>query len=101
MSVLENKFDSDMKNIFFTAKREIHYVAARFIQLVSEEGGVLAAKRLISKDGGTDGFTVLWENHRLDLSVEALVLKPEYSDLFTDQEKEICRKRLSDAGYFD
>ncbi|MEW6661353.1 MAG: hypothetical protein ACOY9Y_05265 [Bacillota bacterium] len=42
-----------------------------------------AAKILISKDGGTYGFEVLWEHKRLDLSVEAHVLKPEYRELFS------------------
>ncbi len=68
-------------------------------RLVAREGGLKAAKQLISKSGGTYGFEVLWENNRLDLSVEALVLKPEYNDLFTDEEREICRKRLIEFGY--
>ena len=66
---------------------------------MAREGGLKAAKQLISKSGGTYGFEVLWENNRLDLSVEALVLKPEYNDLFTEEEREICRKRLIEFGY--
>lgn len=66
---------------------------------MAREAGLKAAKQLISKSGGTYGFEVLWENNRLDLSVEALVLKPEYNDLFTDEEREICRKRLIEFGY--
>ena len=54
----------------------------------------MAAKQLIAKEGGTYGFEVLWENKRLDLSVEALVLKPEYEALFTDEERILCRNRL-------
>jgi len=99
MNALENKFHEDMNNIYFTAKKELKYNASRFIQLVSREGGLKAAKQLISKSGGTYGFEVLWENNRLDLSVEALVLKPEYQELFTDEEREICIKRLKDFGY--
>jgi hypothetical protein len=30
------------------------------------------------------------ENKHLDLSVEALVLKPECNELFTDEERETC-----------
>lgn len=99
MRTLENKFDEDMKNIYFTAKKELKYNASRFIQLVSKEGGLKAAKQLISKSGGTYGFEVLWENNRLDLSVEALVLRAEYLELFTDGEREICRHRLKEFGY--
>ena len=34
MSAIENKFHEDMKNIYFTAKKEIKYNASRFFQLV-------------------------------------------------------------------
>ena len=99
MSTLENKFHEDMNNIYFIAKKELKYNASRFIQLVSREGGVNAAKQLISKSGGTYGFEVLWEFRRLDLSVEALVLRHEYQELFTAEEREICRNRLKEFGY--
>ncbi len=99
MKSLENQFNEDMQNIYLTAKRELGYNATRFLQLISEKGGVKAAKLLIAKDGGTYGFEVLWENNRLDLSVEAHVLKEKYSELFSEVEKEMCRKRLSDFGY--
>lgn len=99
MSPIENKFHEEMNNIYFTAKKEIKYNASRFVQLVAREGGLKAAKQLISKSGGTYGFEVLWENNRLDLSVEALVLRSEFHELFTDEEKEICRNRLKDFGY--
>ena len=62
-------------------------------------GGLAAAKQLISKPGGTDGFTTLWEHGRLDLSVEAHILKPEYIELFTDEERRVCRERLEQFGY--
>ena len=99
MTEAERKFNIAMKDIYQTAKRECGYNATRFMQLVAEKGGVAAAKQLISKSGGTDGFTTLWECGRLDLSVEAYVLKDEYKELFTDEERKICRERLLDFGY--
>lgn len=66
---------------------------------MTEKGGVEAARSLILKDGGTDGFAKLWELGRLDLSVEALVLKDEYKELFTDHEREACRYRLKEYNY--
>ena len=80
-------------------KKEIKYNATRFIQLVSEKGGLLAAKQLIAKDGGTYGFEVLWENKRLDLSIEAYVLRHEYRELFSDEEIAMCRNRLKEFGF--
>lgn len=95
----ERKFNSAMKDIYQIAKRECGYNATRFMQLVAEKGGVAAAKQLISKSGGTDGFATLWECGRLDLSVEACVLKEEFKELFTDEERKICRERLLEFGY--
>ena len=99
MRPIENLFNEDMKNIYFTAKRDINYTATRFMQLVSQKGGLQAAKQLIVKEGGTYGFEVLWENKRLDLSVEALVLKPEYITLFSYEERMLCKDRLEKFGY--
>jgi hypothetical protein len=84
----------DMKCIYRIAKKELGYNATRFLQFVSEKGGLQAAKTLISKDGETYGFEVLWEHKRLDLFVEAHVLRLEYNDLFSDHEREICKERL-------
>jgi hypothetical protein len=69
------------------------------MQIVAEKGGVAAAKQLICKSGGTDGFATLWEHGRLDLSVEAHVLKEEYKELFTDEERKMCRDRLLEFGF--
>lgn len=99
MESLEKKFNEDMHQIYLSAKKELKYNATRFMQLVSEKGGVQAARQLIMKDGGTYGFEVLWENKRLDLSVEAHVLKPEYRELFSNKEIDMCRKRLEEFGY--
>lgn len=99
MKTLEKKFNAEMQNIYMTAKKELGYNATRFLQLFSEKGGVQAAKILISKEGGTYGFEVLWEHKRLDLSIEAHVLKSEYSTLFTDEERTMCKDRLQSFGY--
>ena len=101
MNDREIKFNRSMEEIYFKAKEEIGYTPTRFMQLLSQQGGIKTAKQLISKSGGTYGFEVLWEKHRLDLSVEYLVLQDEYSSLFTEEEKSICRKRLNDFGFND
>lgn len=99
MNTLEDKFNAEMKNIYITAKKELGYNATRLFQLISEKGGLKAAKILISKEDGTYGFEVLWENKRLDLSVEAHVLKDDYMELFTDEERSMCKRRLERVGY--
>ncbi|MCV7199821.1 hypothetical protein H7J74_25645 [Mycobacterium angelicum] len=47
----------------------------------------------------SDGFAALWERGRLDLTVEALVVEPAFSDLFTDTEIDIARRRLEQFGF--
>lgn len=98
MNSVENKFNAAMQNIYRTAKVELGYNTTRFLQLISDNGGLKAAKILISKKGGTYGFEVLWECNRLDLSVEALVLDEQYLELFTDAERNICKERLDQFG---
>jgi len=62
MKDLENEFNADMQDIYITAKKKLGYNATRFLQLLSEKGGVEAARILISKEGGTYGFEVLWDS---------------------------------------
>ncbi len=101
MNELEKRFQQDMLDICDTSAREINYNPTRFRIMIYDIGGLEAAKKLIAKDGGTEGFTKLWENKRLDLSVEAHVLIEEYDSLFTDEEKTLCKQRLQDYGFFE
>ena len=96
---LERKFYMDMREIYFKADKECGYRASRFMQMLAEKGGVDAAKKLVTKEGGTEGFEKLWQYKRLDLSVEALVLKDVYKNLFSDEIRDICRQRLKEYGF--
>ena len=90
----ERAFHRAMIAIYETAKRDAKYKAARFLQMVSEHGGVEAAHQLLRGSAASDGFTALYVAGRLDLTVEAHVLKPEFQDLFTDAERSVARSRL-------
>jgi len=46
----------------------------------------------------SDGYTALYERGRLDLTVEALVLRPDWDDLFTAEDRDLARQRLTDYG---
>lgn len=96
---LERRFHAAMVDIHRKAKDEVRYVATRFIQMVTEVGGVEAARRLLHTNEPSDGLTTLWEHGKLDLSVEAQVLRPEFTDLFTEEERAIARQRLCEYGY--
>lgn len=42
---------------------------------------------------------MLWENGRLDLSVEAEVLRPQWHDLFSDEQRSVAIRRLREYHF--
>ena len=96
---LDAAFDEAMRQIYRSALSECRYRATRFLQLVEQRGGVAAAKQLLQSPGHSEGLTKLWELHRLDLSMEALVLRAPWRDIFTDEELAIARRRLQELDY--
>ncbi len=91
---LQEEFDAAMRDIYQRALTECRYNASYFIQMVNDRGGLQTAKYLLSVDDPQSGFTRLWELGRLDLTVEALVLKPQFSSLFDRTEVQAARRRL-------
>ena len=88
-----------MKNVYVLARSEADYDARLFVTMLSTLGGLGTAKRLLATTDVSSGFTVLYERGRLDLTVEALVVKPEFAILFTDHEIDIAQQRLRQLGY--
>ncbi|MCY4264056.1 MAG: hypothetical protein OXE78_04285 [Gammaproteobacteria bacterium] len=99
---LEVQFDEAMWDIYRRARDEAGYTATIFRDMVGRQGGLQTARTLINSKVPSDGYTRLWELGRLDLTVEAIVLQSSnFHSLFTEQELEICEKRLRDYGYED
>lgn len=96
---VERRFHRAMISIYETAKRELGYNASRFVQMVSEQGGLATASQLLWSDTPSDGFTTLWEHHRLDLTVEDHVLRAEFASLFSDADRERALTRLNAYGW--
>lgn len=89
-----------MVELYHVVKRECRgYVPSYFSQMVSDRGGLAAAKALIHADQVSTGFTRLWELRRLDLTVEAFVLQDHWRSLFSEEELAIAKKRLQAYGY--
>ena len=99
MTPAEAEFANAMKEIYRRAKVEAGYDATYFLRMLAELGPLATARRLIAMDRPSDGFTALWERGRLDLTVEAHVIKDRFESLFTDEEVEQSRRRLNDYGY--
>ena len=96
--ILEDRFHQEMLRIYAEAK-EFGYLPNYFLRMVLDQGGLPAAKRLLSGNELSDGFVRLWEEGHLDLSVEALVLQDPWSSLFTHKELAKARRRLVGVGY--
>jgi hypothetical protein len=95
---LEKEFHKRMVDIYRDAK-SIGYTATRFLSMLNEHGGLETARILLHSPHVSEGYTALWERGRLDLTVEAVLLEPQWSELFTTSEKAIAVRRLRDYGY--
>ena len=61
---------------------------------------VAGAKRTLSGSRLSDGFNLLAQKGRLDLSLEALVVDKQFTALFTDDEANEALSRLLEAGFY-
>ena len=96
---VEGAFNEAMFRIYDEARSKYHYNASRFLQMLHNSSGVEVARSLTLAPDASDGFTKLWELKRLDLTVEAHILKPEYHVLFTDADRDAARTRLELYGW--
>lgn len=96
---LELQFHHRMIQIYEQAKSECGYTATRFHNMVANQGGLQAAKALLNSNAYSEGLTRLWEEQRLDISMEATVLKEPWKHLFSEEELSTARKKLVAPGY--
>ena len=99
MRQIELELFNDMVNIYREADVQCNYKQAGFLQKLQLKGAIVAAKEVINATELTESFTKLMECNRLDLSLEALIAKDKYKELFTAQERKLCLKRLKEHGY--
>ena len=89
-----------MFNIYKRAYKECGYKASIFLNMLyKDKDAIKTARNLICKAGGTEGFLALVKHNRPDLSIEDLVLRSEYNELFTEDERNMARQRLLDYGF--
>ncbi|BBZ79498.1 hypothetical protein MANY_48350 [Mycolicibacterium anyangense] len=98
-SELEASFAHRMKDVYLRGRSEAGSNAPFFLNMLSQYGPLETAHKLLASPAISDGFADLWERGRLDLTVEAVVVEPQFSGLFTEDEIEIARRRLEQFGY--
>ena len=96
---LQNKFNEEVFESIEKIKKEV-YVPTRFIKMLHQfkNNAVEVAQRVATKNT-TIGIEKLYEKGRLDLSMEALIIKPEYKELFSPQIISNCLRKLRSLGY--
>lgn len=82
---------------WLSARKTAESLGVRFRPL--DEDVLKAAHRMLSGHRESDGFSQLAAKGRLDLSVEALAVKKQFTALFSDEETNNALQRLMDAGY--
>ena len=91
---LNTDFAEKMKAVYDRGRSEAGYNASYFLSMLAQHGPRETAHKLLASPAISDGFAELWERGRLDLTVEALVTEPKFSELFSTNEIEIARRRL-------
>ncbi len=92
------KLDAAMFNGYQMAGKEVGYWGNYYLRSVKQNGGLATAQRMLSKKlknlSEQKGFRSLIEAGRLDLSLENLVLQPQFRNLFTKEELAEAKRRL-------
>jgi hypothetical protein len=98
---LKEEFQKAMIGIYTRTFSACGYRAGRFLEMVNTRGGLETAKTLFHEDEPQAGFVALHEQGRLDVTMEAEIVEhEEWHSLFTQEEIETAKKRLSAFGYY-
>ncbi len=93
------EFTAALMDTYRRAHSEADYHAPNFLAMLQERGGRDTALYLIHQPKPPAGFTALWERKRLDLAVEAIVLRREWWHLFSDADRAAAYSRLQAVGF--
>ena len=97
MNTLEQKLQGRMEDVIQICQRELRWKPTAAIQMIHKLGPAEAARRMVLTEGGTDGFARCWEEGRLDLSVEEIILGEEFRPLFDEAVLAKAQNRLEQA----
>lgn len=96
---LQQQFATRMADLYRRALAEAGLNAGYFRSMLAEFGPLATAHKLLAAPAVSDGFAALWERGRMDLTVEAVVVEPQFAELFSTDEIAVARRRLEQFGY--
>ena len=88
-----------MEEKFITACAEARQQAEKIGVRIRPIADLAQARRVLAGHRESDGFQILADKGRLDLSLEALAISKKYTELFNDDEANNALSRLLAAGY--
>jgi hypothetical protein len=94
------QFDEAMVEQCLLMLQVASYAALNEVRMVQNHGGLATAKHLFNLLEVSEGFTELYERHRLDLSIEAMVVEDRnWHSLFEHEELVVAHRRLVNYRY--
>ena len=100
MTALEKKLQAEVLKNCELAEKQCGCLMTRFIQTIERFGIVKTAQEILRKRRTSDCFNKLAEAGRLELTMEATIVKAEYAELFTDDQVNDCYELLCEHGYY-
>ena len=98
-SKLEDNLKSEFLKAVDTCINLYQYRPSYFLQMLNNYGAVNTAIKLVTASKLHEGFEKLYFLKRLDLTVEAIILRSPYNQLFTKEVLDFAAKRLKALGY--
>ncbi|MGL4760165.1 MAG: hypothetical protein ACRC6T_07755 [Sarcina sp.] len=100
MGGLEKKLQLEIIKNCDIAEKEFGCRMVKFKQTIERFGIVKTAQEIFRKGRTSDCFDRLLQESRLDLTMEATIVKSQYAQLFTDEEVNGCYDLLCENGYY-
>jgi hypothetical protein len=89
---------AELRDLYRKWKEDYRYNANRFVQKLEKDGAVKTVTDLVLREGESKGFQELRARGLLHLTVEAMVIRPEYSPLFSADVLTAAEEKLRAAG---
>ena len=96
---LKKLFHQEIIDLYKMMIKSVKYKPTRLMDFINKYGGYEAAVKYISTESNVQDFAILWEKERLDLSVEALITKEKYRELFSEEILSFCDHKLKEYSY--
>ena len=100
METLEKKLQQEVIRNCGIAEKECGCKMTRFLETINRFGIVKTAQEILRKGRTSDCFNKLVEEGRIELTMEATIVKAQYAELFTDEEVNACYELLCEKGYY-